>query len=737
MVVSLLCYSYHPLISTNRSKTIAQIVEAIHLALSLPHDRPIKLIQGLLNALSSYEQRQFLILTLKFIGKQSPEFQYSKPDPLEDLLQTPEIVAASACLLESILCNQSMKDHLIAWLSDSAMNSAESFAIRRVAMSALAGTAIGTNISTLDEDPLQSVLESNWKAFGDQLFIKHTPIIQQEACVQVLLISAGYVHRKQPMFLFALARSSLHLNGISNRLNSSSPRARALGMVVGIAISELADKEDSKLTFDVEDMKTPEAHWYQQLIRVDDKVGTVEDMRKVFSSNHSSGLSTKRKAATKKPTKQKITPVVQTNIKGPRIMEVLDDEEEDDDLIPYAKPDSDPEDDDEDPTLVNRNKPKAPVYIRDLIAGLHDTENHDRHTLALKTAASLVRRKSSFGKEVSDHASELALILIGLGNTFDLPDFLDLRLQALIATLLSNPPQLAPWFARQVFDGDYSLSQRLTLLSVLGLSARELAGYKDEDDDLNPGLPSTAFPTKHLPPDLHKLYSGTDANAVEGNTKTNLIASNLSRSFIRPLAAEAADNLSGPNILKVRTFSTRMAVEARRKVVPNALANIVAEAFFYPLIGHWWQNTQAYGLHAARNTHAQPVLLGTFLKTLAILLHASGGGTLQLPAMTGEMWAVLLKVRAQATEDATVMEAVLFGFLTLLEVNAEQERRVVEECGRELMETQGWVEMVFETLDGRDEEGGRARMLAAGVLVKTRELVGRFQRLLVGSMVEY
>ena len=35
--------------------------------------------------------------------------------------------------------------------------------------------------------------------------------------------------------------------------------------------------------------------------------------------------------------------------------------EEDDDLVPYEKPDSDPEDDDEDPTLVSREKLRPPV----------------------------------------------------------------------------------------------------------------------------------------------------------------------------------------------------------------------------------------------------------------------------------------------------------------------------------------------------------------------------------------
>lgn len=55
------------------------------------------------------------------------------------------------------------------------------------------------------------------------------------------------------------------------------------------------------------------------------------------------------------------------------------------------------------------------------------------------------------------------------------------------------------------------------------------------------------------------------------------------------MAAEAADKVTGPNILKVRTFSSRIEVEKRRvKPAENRLGRVVAEAFFFPLTGRWW-----------------------------------------------------------------------------------------------------------------------------------------------------
>ncbi|KAL1305668.1 hypothetical protein AAFC00_007261 [Neodothiora populina] len=740
----------------------ARVVEEIRSRLIMSDDCPIDSVQKLINNMQIHEQRQFLLLTLRYLTKQHVELTQTASVELEGPSGTPEAVAAYVSLLHTLLCNEIMKSHLKTWLSDPTANATESFVVRRAAISAL-DRSKPSNLSLLDEDPMQSTLESVWQMFGDSFFIRHTPVVQQEACSQTLLLLAGYVYRAQPMFLFTLARSSVHLNGISNRLNASSQRARFLGMVVGTAISELVAKSGAPLSFDVEDMKTPEAQWYLELTKVNDEPCSVDEMRQ---SLRKKSIASKPKVAyanaKSEKTKQVKKAATSTVITGPRIMEIFDDEEEEDeDLKPYAKPDSDPEDEDEDATLVNRNKQKAPVYIRDLISRLRDSENHERHTLALKSAASLIRRKSSFGKEVSDHAVELALILVGLGNPFDIEDFAELRLQALIATLLSDPTKIAPWLCRQVFDGDYSLSQRATILSTLGLGARELAGYKDEDEALNPTASVTSFPSKRLPERLHKIYAGkTD--------RTALIASNLERSLMQPMAAKAADNMTGPNILKVRTFSSRMEVEKKRKKpITNALAKIVAESFFFPLTGGWWQNVNAYGGGGGggkgQNIHFQPFLLTTYIKTLAILLHASGPNTLSLPQMTTEFWGLLLDLRTTALNDTAVLEAVLFAFLTLLQVNEEQSRRLAEEQGKELMETQGWVELVFERFSsanavsfgsagagggppsssaGRegapaDGEAERVRMLSAGILVKTRDIVERFQRLLVGDMLDY
>lgn len=203
--------------------------------------------------------------------------------------------------------------------------------------------------------------------------------------------------------------------------------------------------------------------------------------------------------------------------------------------------------------------------------------------MALSTASNLIRRKAAFGTEVSDNIEELASILVGLGEKWPMENFQQMRLQGMIAVLIAEPLKMGQWFSRTFYNGDYSMGQRASVLTVLGLGARELAGLGKEDAALTGANATTesSFPSKRLPDKLHNIY------ALEA-APMDAISSQLEKTMIQPMAAEAADKFSGPNALKVRTFSSRMAVEKKRqKPIPNALAKVVADGFFFPLTGRW------------------------------------------------------------------------------------------------------------------------------------------------------
>ena len=152
----------------------------------------------------------------------------------------------------------------------------------------------------------------------------------------------------------------------------------------------------------------------------------------------------------------------------------------------------------------------------------------------------------------------------------------------MIAVLLASPERTGPWFSREYFKGDYSLSQRIALLSAVGLGARQLAGFNLANE-----AEENSSSVRNLPEKLHRLY-------VSGSSSIETTAKDLERDIVQPVALKAADKLSGPDALKVRTFSSRIEVEKRRKKpIANQLAKLVNDSFFFPLVGLWEAHVQS------------------------------------------------------------------------------------------------------------------------------------------------
>ncbi|KAL2757409.1 hypothetical protein ACRALDRAFT_2099194 [Sodiomyces alcalophilus JCM 7366] len=723
--------------------------------------------------ISQLEQKRILYAVLKYLA----ETFLNKLGPAV----TPEsrqIISGAAAVVEKLVgSEESRKNHLIVWLTGSTgAGLGDAIGVRRAVLAALAR----------DKDAIGTVFEKSLSQFGDQLYIRHSPALQQEAHAQVVLLSAGYVHRSSALKLRMLIRSGNYLHTISNRLEASQSRAKFLGMAIGESLSALSDSSQTKLDFQMKEMDTEEAMWYKGLTNVSDDIGTIDDLG--YTPNPKSegagahapkALAPKTRTNVEPPKKPAAKKAAPPRTSGFIIEEIEESEEsEDDDIVPYPKPSSDPEDSDDDPTLIRRDKPKAPVYIRDLITYFRDTENYDKQKLALTTAPSLIRRKANFGTEVSSHADELASLLVGLQDKFDMEAFSQLRIQGMIALVVAQPDTMAPWFSKTFFDGDYSIAQRAAILVVLGLSARELAGFETSEY-----ASAAAFPSKRLPERLEKLYLGppSDASTNSDNrllssqsssfsgsklkplppTELDTIAQDLTSSFLAPLAAEAADAATGPNALKLSSFTSRLAAaentetlssptitktkpksKARPGIrsIPNKTAALIASGFFTPLTARFQHVLRT----PAQRRHAilfDPHLLPLYLKTLALLVHAAGPATLSLPQMTTELWDLLLGVRGHVVGDLTSTHALLVALAALLEVNDAGGgglRRLCEEMPREFVETQEWVGAVFNGTRGEDGgEENEVKMLAAGVLITLREAMEKYRALLMGDFVGF
>lgn len=107
-------------------------------------------------------------------------------------------------------------------------------------------------------------------------------------------------------------------------------------------------------------------------------------------------------------------------------------------------------------------------------------DSYEKVSVGLKSAAELIRRKASFGTELSDHAVNLARVIVGLRDTYSMENFQEMRQAALIALVASASDTVAPYLTDVFFTGDLSIQQRCVLLSALGIGARELAGLEQK-----------------------------------------------------------------------------------------------------------------------------------------------------------------------------------------------------------------------------------------------------------------
>lgn len=671
----------------------------------------------------------------------------------------PVVSAAAGAIDVAVGNDETRRRHLVDWCtSASGAGLGDGVAIRRAVLAVLAQ----------DKETITTVLEKSLSQFGDELYIRHTAILQQDGKsfhqlawfdmisrltikkivhAQILLLSAGYVQTLSPIKLTILLRTGSYLSTISNRISATQIRARFLGMVVGESLSALVDNKDKKLDFHMEETDTEEAQWLKDLTKVADPIGPIEPIL-LSSVELPTKHVPKQRTPAKKPQsslrKMKAKPATAVAEKPKAIIEEIGSDEEDDDLVPYSKH-SDPEDSDDDATLVQRNKIKPPVYIRDLITFLRDSENYDKQKLALQTAPVLIRRKANYGTEVSSHADELAGLLVGLQDKFEIDDFGDLRLQGMVSLVVSQPKSMAPWFARTFFEGDYSLSQRTSVLITLGLSARELAGFETSQYQA-----AAAFPSKQLPEKMEQLYlAATTASSDDSGlpSSKNLkalppsaldnITQSITSSFLAPLAADAADATTGPEVLKLQSFTARYKSANRSKprlrAIPNTTASLLATSFFLPLTAHF-----QVALRSSRPLILNPALLSLYLQTIGIIIHAAGPSTLSLPQLTSELWDLLLGVRVHTMEDLGAKKGWMFAMASLLEVNGDNMRKLCETQGREVVETREWVGTVFHQTRGEDGgEENEVKMLAAGVLIKLGEAVEKYQALLMGDLIGF
>ncbi|CUS23596.1 LAQU0S10e04082g1_1 [Lachancea quebecensis] len=227
------------------------------------------------------------------------------------------------------------------------------------------------------------------------------------------------------------------------------------------------------------------------------------------------------------------------------------------------------------------------VFLKDLVREFElDNKSHRSQVFLLKTTVKLVRQKIDFQLEIQSYSSTLLNIISSLSNTLDEPAFEEWKINALVSLLFVAPEKVAD-LVRILFGNELSLQQRMSLLSTMGLAARELRGI----DDNMILKPQTDFPTKRLPWD-------------EGAEK------------VKPVSAQSPSIEASPlRGAQVVWKSRKLKDKSSETIAPENRFRKFANKFFYPL-AHGWLN----GIDMGTYDH---MFKKHYLSTMEIILSAS------------------------------------------------------------------------------------------------------------------
>lgn len=323
------------------------------------------------------------------------------------------------------------------------------------------------------------------------------------------------------------------------------------------------------------------------------------------------------------------------------------------------------------------------------------------------------------------------------------------------------------------------------MLNALALGARELASLPSSSVIQPVSSDRTPFPSKLLPPHLHKKYIGT---ATEDRNVVQDMVDNISREAIdrgKETSAEKVPELVRERRLRIRKSDKVMEVKPSQthtawrppptKVTFTAVA---AEYFLAPLINRFWLFLRDEQTREERTAHRDTLhryrgagtglilnamVLAHFLGTLAVLVHASQNAPEWLAVIAPDALELALNLgtrpvsQGEIDEDdeeqkpnglagenkgkeATVLATALELALVVLDgcLQLDGGRSLGLDHTTLLMGVGEWAGRVFERLEkgGLLEGGGGAqamkvKMAAAGVLLKVDELKSRWRRSMI------
>jgi telomere length regulation protein len=231
----------------------------------------------------------------------------------------------------------------------------------------------------------------------------------------------------------------LTMNGIEVHLKNSQKDMRDIGLTVGQNLMTLFSPDSKTIGFEIEENE--ELKYLNDLFN---------------NCNQNIEQNTSKEVEKSSETTETIDKQI-NEIKNRE----LDSDDDDNDLIPYDMSNDTP--------IENVKKP---IYLRDCMQGLIDYEKPEWMQSCLQNAELIIRSNSDSVNEV---AIEFIKILLNLEDKCSVPDFIGLRLRAMIALCVCSPKSVASYLSSQFYEQNHTIRQRLDILEVLLSASQELS----------------------------------------------------------------------------------------------------------------------------------------------------------------------------------------------------------------------------------------------------------------------
>lgn len=558
-------------------------------------------------------------------------------------------------------------------------------------------------LSNSPDDNFYQLILTLLKTWADEDLMKSEAISLQEYRTHLIILLISRV--KKVSFTQDVLKNPIFLRAISNRLSSFSNNVKSLGVILADKVCEFGGHEKIFQLDNIEGydfLISNEAYRYKT---------SVENMTIEEAWNYLNEPEVIENSTDLNSDKSDLVKKVQT--------------------ISISKLDSDDEsdfesDEEDDPTISRKPYIAKPLYIKDILEYLTVDSNlpqaYEKRRSALINGPTLLRQKSSFGNEVSFYAEDLVTQLVGLSNNYEDNDFEDLRLNCLIAIIAANPSCTLHLY-RLLLTGDYSLKQRMCILSATSLAVRELRGFKDEV--VTRSYNEKQFPSKILPGSLHSkfLSLGLEDDKYIGEKRINPAYESLQGEIMYDASEEAQNKLSGGKILRLSSnLKKKPKQEVMSPIVKN-FSKIIGSQFYLPLVSIWYEVGGQIDIG-----HYSPILTAHYIKTLALLLHAAYPTAINLNDMIKEFFLIVTPlIQKISLDELQIIESIVTGILLICDILDDQYLMLYYHNEIDIFHR--WLSLIWEDLID-----DRIKSLCAGLLLRVNELNEKFGRILLDQM---